>query len=189
MAANDAPVIESLVNRILDLEGDNRFVDITSEDTVNMVKLQTNKNTAKVTESHVRLFREWLATKNELCEISQIEPQNLDLYLAQFFLSVRKPGTSDDLNALDRQYEPSTLLAIHSSIFRHLRNTSYGINIKQDERFVHSRNVLSAKLKELKQLGKGNRPHAAESFSTEEIEALYKINQLGSSMLLHLYVT
>lgn len=120
------------------------------------------------------MFREWLATKNELCEISRKELQNLDLYLAQFFLSLRKPGTSDDLNALDRQYEPSTLPAIHSSPFRHLRNTSYGINIKQDGRVVHSRNVLSAKLKELKQLGKGHRPHAAESVSTEETVALYK---------------
>jgi hypothetical protein len=55
-AANDTPIIESLVNRISDLEGENRFVNISSEDTVNIVKLQTNKNTSKVTESHVRMF-------------------------------------------------------------------------------------------------------------------------------------
>ncbi len=182
MAEN--PIVESLVERILELEsneGNSRFVQINSEDTVNIIQKQANKNTAQLTESHIRLFHEWLKTKNEFRDCSLIEPNNLDSYLAQFFLSIRKSGSSEDLNSVGRQYEPSTLLAIHSSIFRYLRSKDYGINIKLDERFVHSRNVLSAKQKELKQMGKGNKPNAAQAFTPAEVDALYKTKQLGSS--------
>jgi hypothetical protein len=184
MAEN--PVVESLVERILELESNesnsnSRFVDINIEDTSNIIQVQENTNTQKTTRSHIRLFQEWLATKNEFRDCSQIESNNLDNYLAQFFLSVRKAGTNanGNLNNPERQYEPSTLLAIHSSVFRHLRKCGYGINIKTDERFIHSRNVLSAKLKELKQMGKGNKPNAAQAFSPDDIDALYNKNQLG----------
>ena len=64
------------------------------------------------------MVKKWLETKNEFRPMETIEPQELDVYLAQFFLSVRKYGTGN-LNTVERQYGPTTLLAIHSAVFRH----------------------------------------------------------------------
>ena len=38
-------------------------------------------------------------------------------------------------------------------------------NSKTDDVFNHSRDVLAAKKKELKKMGKGNKPRAAKSFT------------------------
>jgi hypothetical protein len=67
------------------------------------------------------------------------------------------------------------------SIFRHLRDHNYGKNIKQDELFRHSREVLRAKMKELKQMGKGNKPHASHPFTDEELKQLSERHLLGTS--------
>jgi erythromycin esterase-like protein len=81
------------------------------------VKQQKNTNTVKLTSSHVRLFGEWLKSINEQREIQFIEFSTLDKYLAQSFLSVRTNGNDkQDINSAERQYEPTTLEAIHSSI-------------------------------------------------------------------------
>lgn len=156
-----------------------RFVNV--EETKSIVEEQKNVNTKKQTECHLRLFRQFLRQKKEFREPQSISPTELDTYLAQFFLSVRKTSEDKQLGDIDRQYEPSSLVAMHSSIFRYLRDLKYECNIKQDMRFQHSRNVLSAKLKELKQLGKGNNPNAAQSFAPEELDVLVNKNVLGTS--------
>ena len=46
--------------------------------------------------------------------------------------------------------------------------------------FETSKNVLESKWKELKQKGKGNRPHKAKGLSDEEIEMLWQSGCLGS---------
>jgi len=118
------------------------------------------------------LFKLWLVQRNEFRNPEDLAPNDLDLHIAQFSLGVRKPSVTTKtgiLNSVDRQYKPQSLSSMHSSIYRYLSNTSYGINIKQDERFRHSREVLAAKMKELKSLGKGNLPNAAQPFNDEEI--------------------
>ena len=77
-----------------------------------------------------------------------------------------------------RQNEPYTLLAIQTSIFRYIRDNNYKYNIKQDQQFRHSRQVLTAKMKELKQLGKGNHPKA---FTADELDKLLERKVLGTS--------
>lgn len=113
-------VIDSLASRIIDLE--NRSSDRNEGPTTReFVENMRNANTVQQTKSHVRLFANWLAAKNELRSLKDIAPSQLDVYLAQFTLSIRKAGTGE-INSLSRQYEPSSLLAMHNSVFRHLNS-------------------------------------------------------------------
>lgn len=181
-------VVDNLANRILELnyrainEG-NRFVVVTPEETVDLVEKQKNKNTQVQTASYIRLLKEWLKQKNDHRDPKDIEPVELDSYLAQFFISVRKASDGRNTDELSLQYEPGTLLAMQASVQRYLRDNNYQSNIKTDSKFRHSREVLAAKMKELKQLGKGNRPQASESFTSEELTVLKSQNLLGTSKL------
>jgi hypothetical protein len=177
-----AKVIDSLADRMLDYDV-TRFVACSNDATLQLVEQQQNANTRRMTDSHLRLIKSYLASKNDVRELEDIPPAELDLYLAQFFLGVRKsaaPGADVDLNDSSRQYEPSTLAAMHSSFHRYLAGKQYPANLKEDSCFKHSRDVLGAKMKELKKLGKGNKPHAAEPFTTSELEMLAEHHLLGS---------
>lgn len=169
-------VIDSLASRILDLES--RCIDDDASTTRQFVDDMRNANTVLATKSHCRLFTSWLATKSETRSPEDINPKQLDLYLAQFTLAIRKGG-NESINHPSRQYEPCSLTAMHNSLFRYLNSKDYGHNIKTSELFKHSREVLSAKMKELKQLGKGNRPHAAQPFTPDEIAMMFEKNILG----------
>ncbi|CAC5392050.1 unnamed protein product [Mytilus coruscus] len=91
---------------------------------------------------------------------------------SKIFLSVR--------NKKGEKYEPDTLKSIQSSINRHLSEKS-DVNILTDKDFQHSRDVLSAKKKDLKSKGIGNRKRKADAFTEEEIDQLYSRNLLGTS--------
>ena len=185
-------IIDSLANRIVELSyevgghNDNdenkRFMTVTPEETVALVQQQKNKNTQVTTSSHIRLFKEWLRQKIEFRDPYTIEPVELDSYFAQFFISVRKAKTKEN-NSDDqrRQYESSSLCAMQASFHRYLKDNKYEWNIKTDNKFSHSRDVLAAKMKELKQLGKGNHPQASQSFTNEELKAIFDKNLLGTS--------
>jgi len=191
MSANSRSenVINSLVNRIIDLEADirhenadtSRFLPVTQQQTTDFVQQLENESTKRITASHCRLLVEWLKTRGEIRPPEDIEPMQLDSYLAEFFLSVRKHDDSKPLNDPDRQYEPNTLIAMQSSFHRYLVGKGYKFNLKQDDLFRHSRTVLSAKMKELKQLGKGNRPNAAEPFTQDELRTLMELQLIGTS--------
>jgi len=147
-------IIDKLADRILSLEQpiyirpNDRFACVSVEETTHFVNDQQNVNTKRITESHVRLLKDWLNQQEEMRPPEQIEPKSLDIYLAQFLLGVRKTvkDASIDNDDIDGQYEPSTMIALHSSIHRYLAWKSYGFNIKDGECFRHSRDVLKAKL-------------------------------------------
>ena len=172
-------VIDALANRILDLE--DRFIKVDPIDTRILVESQRNENTRRMTESHLRLFRQWLQTKDERRNLEEIEADKLDLYIAQFILGVRKSGYSGKSNDFEHEYEPQTLSAMHSSIHRYLGAHGYLMNIKTDERFRHSRDVLSAKMKQLKSIGKGNKPNASQPFTDNELATFTTLQLLGTS--------
>jgi hypothetical protein len=54
-----------------------------------------NDNTQHVTKSHLRLFCKWLATKSEMRSPEVIDAKQLDTYLAQFTLTIRKDGCEE----------------------------------------------------------------------------------------------
>ena len=122
--------------------------------------------------------------KNELQDPYTIEPVELDSYFAQFFISVRKAKTKEN-NSDDqrRQCEPSSLCSMQVSFHHYLKDNKYEWNIKTDNKFSHSRDVLAAKMKELKQLGKGNHPQASQSFTNDELKAIFDKNLLGTSFI------
>ena len=75
---------------------ENRFV--TPNDTVeDYVESLQNKNTKGKTERDVRLLKRYLTSQNEEREVNEIEPQELDRYLAEFIRSVRRK----DVNKLN----------------------------------------------------------------------------------------
>ena len=75
-----------------------RFTDLPYE---TFVAGQENKETLRKTLSNINLVREFLQGSGETRPIEEIPPQELDGYLASFFVNVRTRSGSD--------YEPSTL--------------------------------------------------------------------------------
>ena len=68
----------------------------------------------------------------------------------------------------EEEYEPETLVSIKNSIDRYLSDKSYGYRVCRGDEFKSSRDVLSAKGKQLKKEGKGRKPNKAEEVSAEE---------------------
>ncbi|CAC5368023.1 SAMD8 [Mytilus coruscus] len=155
------------------MAGEDRFINVGEGDTTEFINSMKNANTIRKTKSDISLFQPWLlTTQNEGCPFLTIENDKLNLYLARFFLSVRKKK--------GEEYEPDTLKSIQSSISRHLSEKS-DLNILTDKDFQHSRDVLSAKKKDLKSKVLGNRKIKADAFTEEDIDQLYSRNLLGTN--------
>ena len=61
-------VIENLANRIIELEAEAnaaRFLNVTEDDTSNIIQNERNLNTKKVTDSHIALLTKWLKSNND----------------------------------------------------------------------------------------------------------------------------
>jgi hypothetical protein len=112
--------------------------------------------------------------------VEDISPAELDLLLAKYFLSVREEVTGASSIENDRP-EPGTLSAFQASIQRYLSSKNYANNILKDKEFQHSRNVLAAKKKELKKMGRGNKQHAAQAFTEAELSLFWENCELGTS--------
>lgn len=132
---------------------------------------QQNANTRKKTTSDLKLFKTYLDSQNESRHPQFIPPSDLDDYVSGFLLSVRKrDGT---------EFEPSTLRSFLSSINRHLIASDYKFSITTDAQFRRCRNILAAKQKQLKSLGKGNKPMAANEITDDELDVMYSKKLLG----------
>ena len=77
------------------------------------------------------------------------------------------------------EYEPSSLRAFNQSIDRHLRKNNYGFSVLNDKEFHEVQDILKKKQKQLKSIGKGNRPNAADPLSDEDIDTFYSRKVLG----------
>ena len=131
-----------------------------------------NKNTRRKTLSHQKLFECYLAEQSEDRAICEIPPTELNVYIGQFLLCVRKvDGT---------EYEPVTLRSILGSIERYLRRHNYGYSVISGHEFSNAREALKCKQKDLKRQGKGNKPQAADAVTEEHIDKLYESDQLGT---------
>ena len=117
------------------------------------------------------LFQEFLKTKQEARDPRVINNMELDKYIANFLISVRKIGGGE--------YEPDSLTSKYNSIARYLKDAQPPRDIKKSKDFEHSRQVLAAKRKQLKSMGKGNRPHKANRMEDAEIRILKEKGELG----------
>ena len=169
--------MECLSDRLLTLDGiieerdSIRYREVTEADTFNFVESMKNANTKAKTMSDLKKFNEWLLSVGEERSIETIAPEDLDLYMARFFLSIRKKN--------DKEYEPDSLKSYQSSLHRYLTEKKYNGNILTDESFKHSRDVLSSKRKALKQQGLGNKVLWADPFTDDEMNVLKTKKLLG----------
>ncbi len=152
-----------------------RFVNLSEDDISTFCDEQENKNTAKKTAYDIGIFKEFLAIYNstEDREIQDIPQEELQPIIKNFILSVRKQN--------GKEYEPSSVKAFVQSIDRYLRKTHYAFSVLNDRVFYDVQETLEKKQKQLKSLGQGNRPNAAEPLSDEDINYFYDRKVLGTN--------
>ena len=92
-------------------------------------------------------------------------PVELQEIIKKFVLAVRKKN--------DEEYEPSSLRAFIQSIDRHLCKTNYGFSMLNNKEFHEVQDILKKKQWQLKSIGKGKRPNAADPLSDEDIDTFY----------------
>ena len=153
-----------------------RFYEMSTADLDEFRSLQKNKETTRKTMSHLRLLTEYLKGKDEVRFIEEIEAEELDRYLGEFFVSVRKEKPDGNGST---QYEPSSLRSMRASFERHLKEKEYGHCLMTSPAFHYSREMIAAKSKELKKQGKGNQASASDSLNDDEIDQLWEAGALG----------
>ncbi|XP_048114983.1 uncharacterized protein KIAA1958 isoform X1 [Alosa alosa] len=114
---------------------------------------EQNEKTIRSTQTAIRNFRDFLIAKYpvETREIYGIPPQELDAYLASFFVDARQKDGSE--------YEPNSLANYQCGLERYLKEQRYHYSITRDKEFRRSQEALKQKQLELKFKGKGNKPH------------------------------
>ncbi|XP_067289917.1 uncharacterized protein KIAA1958 isoform X2 [Pseudorasbora parva] len=114
---------------------------------------EQNEKTIRSTQTALRNFRDFLVSKypNETREIYFIPCQELDIYLASFFVDARQRDGSE--------YEPNSLANYQCGLERYLKEHRYAYSITRDREFQRSQDALKQKQLELKFKGKGNKPH------------------------------
>ena len=89
-----------------------RFADINSVE--QFIEDQENENTRKKTQQNVALLEEFLTLRNESRLIEEIAPKELNTYIAEFIITVRKKDSNED-------YEPSSLRSLMATFERYLK--------------------------------------------------------------------
>ena len=90
-----------------------RFADIVSVE--QFIEDQENENTKKKTERNVALLnKEFLTLENESRLMEEMAPKELNAYISEFIISVRKKHNNED-------YEPSSLRSLMASFERYLK--------------------------------------------------------------------
>ncbi|VDI13417.1 Hypothetical predicted protein [Mytilus galloprovincialis] len=155
-----------------------RFKDVTDAELESFIKEQESKNTCRKTKSDLNIFQSYLKTKhNDTRKIDDIPPHELDRFLGFFFISATKERQTNGT----MEYEPTSLKSIQQSISRYLKDSNYQCNIMTDDEFHKSRQTLSAKFKNLKSLGLGNKPNAADPLTDDDINKFYSKNVMGAT--------
>ena len=76
---------------------------------------QEKENTKKKTKHDVALFHEFLVLKGEMRQMDELTPQELNKFLSEFLITVRKKEDNEE-------YEPNSLtLAFFASFEYHLK--------------------------------------------------------------------
>ncbi|KAG9354070.1 hypothetical protein JZ751_012194 [Albula glossodonta] len=114
---------------------------------------EQNEKTIRSTQTALRNFRDFLISKypSETREIYSIPCNELDAYLASFFVDARQKDGSE--------YEPNSLANYQCGLERYLKEQRYNYSITRDKEFRRSQEALKQKQLELKFKGKGNKPH------------------------------
>ena len=88
-----------------------RFADIVSVE--QFIEDQENENTKKKTNKKT-LLKEFLTVENESRLMEEMAPKELNAYISEFIITVRKKDNNED-------YEPSSLRSLMASFERYLK--------------------------------------------------------------------
>ena len=91
------------------------------------IEQQGNENTKRKTEQHLSFLNKFFSSKNENRSIEDIPSAELNLYLSEFIIKVRRKQNKD--------YEPNSLRGMIACFERHLNKNNY-IWFKYHERFT-----------------------------------------------------
>ena len=97
--------------------------------------------------------------------MENIPPNGLNILLCRFFIDVRKKDGG--------VYEPGTLASFQRSIQRCLKDNNSNTNILKDQEFAKSREVLTARKRDLVC------PQAARELTKGEEDLLFQTGQFG----------
>ena len=89
-----------------------RFADIVSPE--EFIEGQQNEDTRKKTEQNIALLKEFLTLKGESRAVEEIPPNELNSFISEFNITVKKKEDNDD-------YEPSSLRVMLASFERYLK--------------------------------------------------------------------
>ena len=104
--------------------------------------------------------------------MENIPPNELNILLCRFFMDVRKKDGG--------VYEPGTLASLQRSIQRCLKDNNSNTNILKDQEFAKSKEVLTARKRDLVvNNAKGNRPQAPRELTKGEEDLLFQTGQFG----------
>ncbi|VDI15478.1 Hypothetical predicted protein [Mytilus galloprovincialis] len=131
---------------------------------------QKKKSTVNCTKRDLKLLYKWLVGKGELRSIEDIPHNELDAFLSEFYITLKREN--------GQEYEPGTFDGIRASIERYLKEKEYSHSLR-DKEFNLSTRALSAKKVQLKKLGKGHKPNASKAVSKDEEDLLWEQGQLG----------
>ena len=106
------------------------------------IEEQKNKQTLSKTRRDVGLLSEFLKSKPKNRKIEEIQPQELNDFLREFIVTVKRKDGDD--------YEPSSLRGFIASFNLHLKNVKYSKSIVEDREFEQTRKALDARCKLLK---------------------------------------
>ena len=98
------------------------------------IEEQKNKQTLSKTRRDVGLLSEFLKSKQENRKIEEIQPHELNDFLSEFIVTVKRKDGGD--------YEPSSLRGFIASFNRHLKNVKYSKSIVEDRELEQTRKAL-----------------------------------------------
>ena len=152
-----------------------RDASVSEADVMTFIEGKKKKNTVSSTSRDVNNIRRWLAeNKWELRDLEDIPVDELNRYLAQMWISIRKKKGGE--------YEPSSLDQMKNSLDRYLREKTSGSVTLRSTTFDLSSRSLTAKKQQLKQEGLGRRAHKSLAITEEEELLLWERKQLGITL-------
>jgi len=98
-------ILESLSNRILDLDAQIQQKSVTFADTIDFINSKKNVATVSKTNSDVKRFKEWLLSDEEERPLEEIPAGELDVLLSRFILTHRNIKTNKELEPTNPGYD------------------------------------------------------------------------------------
>ena len=146
------------------------------EDVHNFVDEMVAKNTKRSTTTAVRRLEQWFKEKHgEELDLNTIGEEQAPAILKHFFLEIRQMGNGNK----GKEYEPGTLQTYRNGLRRYFLDRpcppavdNFDLEKSSMLEFEEVAKILSAKKKDLKKKGLGNKPNAALPVEEEELEKM-----------------